>query len=360
MNAVATVLAGGVDVYLWPRSRQEMPKFLLPLHPDGSMLQNTLQRLKPLFPPQQLAIATTAALCHLLQKHLPDFPSEQLIIEPLARNTAPCLALTALWWERRCPQDTVLVVLPADHAIAHVGEFHESLETAIRIAHQTQRAVLLGLPPQRAETRFGYLQVEDHPDPELARQGVLRVRTFAEKPDLQTAQRFLESGDFLWNSGVVVIPQQTVWQLFQEHLPEYYALFHPLRLVGELSAAALEHVYRRLRPLSLERGLLEAAASKMLAIRCSFQWSDLGTWDELYHRAMKDPRGNVLQGDVIAIDTANCFVSTASGKPIALIGVHDLIVIDAEHALLICPRGASERVSELVRYLRRKKLHHLL
>jgi mannose-1-phosphate guanylyltransferase len=360
MDAVATVLAGGVDAYLWPRSRERMPKFLLPLHPDGSMLATTLQRLQPLFPPERIAIATTAALSSLLRKHVPDIPESQLIIEPIARNTAPCLALTALWWERRCSPETVLVVLPADHAIAHVGEFHQSLETAITVARVTQRAVLLGLAPQRPETRFGYLQIEELSEGPLSQHGVVRVRTFAEKPDAETAQRFVESGDFLWHSGIVVAPIATVWHLFQQFLPEHYALFAPLRDSGELAMEQIEHIYRQLRPLSIERGLLEVAASEMLALRCTFDWSDVGTWDEVYRRALKDPRGNVLEGDIIALDVSGCYVSTHGEKPIALVGVSNLIVVDAEQALLICPRGASERVADIVRYLRRKKMLRLL
>ncbi|MCS7169157.1 MAG: sugar phosphate nucleotidyltransferase, partial [Candidatus Kapabacteria bacterium] len=348
MDAVATILAGGVDAYLWPQSREQRPKFFLSLHPNGSMLRNTLQRLQPLFSPQRIAIATTAALSSLLQRHLPDFPPEQLIVEPIARNTAPCLALAALWWEVRCSPETILLLFPADHAIAHLGEFHQSLELAVRVARQTRRPIVIGLAPQRPETRFGYIQVEEHPEARLARQGVLRVRAFAEKPDHETAQRFLESGDFLWNSGILILPHATVWDLLQRYLPEYHALFAPLRARAPqgLATADIERIYRQLRPLSLERGLLEAAAPEMLALRCSFDWSDVGTWDEVYRRSLKDPRGNVLQGDVIAIDIGNCYVSALGGRPLALVGVSDLIVVDAEQALLICPRGSSERVAE--------------
>jgi mannose-1-phosphate guanylyltransferase len=234
------------------------------------------------------------------------------------------------------------------------------LELAIRTASQYQCPVVLGLPPQRPETRFGYIQVEPPTEPALAQEGLFHVRTFAEKPDLETARRFLESGDFLWNSGVLLLPLWKVWELLERYLPDHYALFAPLRHTGSLDPAVIEHIYRRLRPLSLEQGILEGAAREMLALRCTFDWSDVGTWDEVYRRALKDPRGNVLHGDVIAVDITGCFVNALSGKPIALIGVSDLIVVDAEQALLICPRGASERVAELVRYLRRRKIHRLL
>ncbi len=357
MNAVATILAGGIDVYLWPLSRERFPKFLLPLEPDGSMLQSTLQRLAPVLPPERIAIATTAALAHLLRTHLPDFPPEQFIIEPLARGTAPCLALSTLWWEQHYPPETVLILLPADHAIANLGEYHQSLELAVRAASAYWRPVVLGLPPQRPETRFGYIQIES--EPSFPHEGLFRVRTFAEKPDPETAHRFLESGDFLWNSGILVLPLGKVWELLERYCPEYYALFAPLRSCSA-EPSAIERIYRQLRPLSLERGLLEAAATEMLALRCSFDWSDVGTWDEVYRRSLKDPRGNVLHGDAIAVDITGCFVSALGGKPIALVGVSNLIVIDSEDALLICPRGESERVAELVRYLRRKKIRRLL
>lgn len=360
MDAVATILAGGVDVYLWPQSRKQMPKFCLPLHPDGSMLQGTLSRLQPLFTSERIAIATTVALSTLLQEHLPNFPPSQLILEPIARNTAPCLALSALWWEQRCSPQTVMFLFPADHAIANVGEFYQSLEHAAWVAAHTQRPVVLGLPPQWPETRFGYIQVESW---QANLPGVCRVRTFAEKPDFETAQRFLELGDFLWYTGILALPLATVWELLHRHLLDYYSLFAPLRhrsLSAEELLTAVEPLYRQLRPLSIEYGILEAAAPDMLALRCSFDWSDVGTWDEIYRRSLKDPRGNVLQGDVIAIDTSSCYVSAYGGKPIALVGISDLIVVETEHATLICPRGAAARVAELVQYLRRKKRHNLL
>lgn len=359
MDAVATILAGGVDIYLWPLSREKFPKFLLPLEPDGSMLQSTLEHLRPVLPRERIAVATTAALVPLVRKHLPDLPEEQFIVEPLARGTAACLALSTLWWEQRFPADTVLLFLPADHSITHLGEYHHSLELAIQAASTYQRPVVLGLPPQRPETRFGYIQVETSTESELTQRGLFRVRTFAEKPDLETARRFLESGDFLWNSGIVLLPLGKIWELFQQYLPEYYTLFAPLRTQPP-DSGTVDYIYRQLRPLSLERGLLEAAAREMLALRCTFDWSDVGTWDELYRRALKDPRGNVLHGDVIAVDINGCFVHALGGKPIALVGVSDLIVVDAEQALLICPRGASERVAELVHYLRRRKIRRLL
>jgi len=327
------------------------------------MLQSTLRRLQPLFPPDRIAIATTTALSSLLQRHLPDFPPTQLILEPIARNTAPCLALSALWWEQRCSPDTVLFLFPADHAIANVGEFHQSVEHAAWAASSTQRPVVLGLPPSRPETRFGYIQIEEAPELQIGQEYVFRVRTFAEKPDLETAQRFLELGDFLWYSGILALPIATAWKLLERYRPDYYSLFAELRCQrfhSQEFLSAIEALYRQLRPLSIEHGLLEIAASQMLALRCSFDWSDVGTWDEVYRRSLKDPRGNVLHGDVIALDTTSCYVSACGGKPVALVGVNDLIVIETEHATLICPRGISERVAEVVRYLRRKKRHNLL
>jgi mannose-1-phosphate guanylyltransferase len=358
MDTYAVILAGDPGLQLWPRARSDLPKFLLPLLSDGSTLQHTVRHLQPLFAPEQLLIVTTAVLAPLIRQHLPEIPAENVLVEPFGRGTAPCLMLTTLWYRQRGASDALLVVLPADHLISNIGEFHLSLEHALWAAERFNAPILLGHPPERPETRFGYVQIEEHPAEELAGRGFYRVRTFAEKPDRATAQRFLESGDFLWYSGIIVARSSVLWSMIRHSLPEHAAILESV--AQQLDAPeALEVAYRQLRPISFEHGVLEKAPQQTLLLRCSFDWSDLGTWDEVYRLMLKDPRNNVLEGDVVTLNTSGCYVS-ASGKPLVLVGVEDLIVVDSDSALLICRRGQSEQLDELIRYLRRKRMHRLL
>jgi len=347
-------MAGGTGARLYPRSRQAHPKQFLHLFGEGTLLQNTFARLAPLFDPSQIYAITTEELAPVVLEQLPALSPTNIIAEPFRRNTAPALALATVLLERRYGADVVIAALPADHLIWNVREFHDAVEAAIAVAAREDAIVTIGLVPSHPETAFGYIQVSDEP---LAQEGsatVYRVRGFAEKPDAATAERFVNAGDFLWNSGMFVFRASTFWHEFATHLPDDAPLFAELRQARDPAAFALlvEQIYGRIRALSFDYGVLEKTRNS-LCVLGTFEWSDLSSWDELWRLQKKDPRQNVLEGTIYALDTKRCLVSSF-GKVIALVDVEDLIVVDSDDVLLICRRGSSQRVAELVNMFRRR------
>lgn len=357
----AIIMAGGVGSRLWPRSRESSPKQLLHIMGDGTMIQNTVARLQPIVPPERIFIVTNAKQIEGFRKQVPAIPEENLLAEPFGRNTAPCIGLAATNVLARDP-DAVMIVLPADHWIENVREFQNRLRIACEIAESRRGLVTLGIMPTRPETGYGYIQwsekrvgLEDYFD-----RGVRHVRTFAEKPDVRTAQRFLDSGDFLWNSGMFIWRADVILEEFQGHLPD---LYEQIRTIADAYGRddytkVLESTYKRMTPISIDYGVMEKARN-VFVLQCAFGWSDVGSWDETYRLSRKDKDGNSLQGEVVALDTTNSYVRS-DGRMIATIGLDDVLIIDTPDALLVCRRGSSQQVQAVVDYLRRKKITSLL
>lgn len=361
MKNVAVVMAGGVGARLWPRSRERQPKQFTHIIGKGTMIQNTVEMLRNRFEPSDIFIVTSAAMIPFVQEQLPEIPAENIIAEPFGRNTAPCIALAAAHIDARYGEDTVMAVFPSDHFITNAGEFLQCVKTGCSAAAEIGDIITLGVEPTRPESAFGYIQLRDNEHVCTTDNGFLRrISTFAEKPDIETAKRFVASGDFLWNTGIFFWKTSTFRQAFTTYLPDYAPFFKLLdKHIGKPSySEMLDTVYRQLRGISLDYAILEKAEN-ILVIEGNFGWSDVGSWDEVYCLAMKDANNNALEGEVIAIDSSNCYVKS-HGKLIGLVGVDDLIVVDSDVALVICKRSASQDVKELVNFLRRKQINHFL
>lgn len=363
MKKIAVIMAGGQGIKIWPKSTEKYPKQFHHLIGEGTMIQNTVSRLLPLFAPEEIFIVIQSELKQFIIDQLPLVPEENIIIEPFARHTAPCLALTATQLYERFDLDTVMYAFPSDHVIRNVREFHNSLETAGNFAYSNKGLVTIGITPTRPEPGYGYIQVIDGEESEIKEfygQGVRCTRTFAEKPDVETAKRFIDSGDFLWNSGIFVWRLDTFWDEFRKFLPEHYPLFRLLRkyIAKDQYKDTLENIYRQMQSESIDYAILEKS-ELVYVVESSFSWSDLGNWDELYRLSLKDARNNFMEGDVIAINAKNCLVS-ANDKLIGIVGVENLIVIDTDEALLICKRKKSDEVKDLVDLLKRKQINKFL
>lgn len=350
-NAWAVIMAGGSGTRFWPASRRLRPKQLLPLAPgdERSLLRATLERIAPLVPVERVLVVTSAALADATAAELPELPRENLLAEPTGRNTAPCVGWAASYVRRRDPNG-VLVVLPADH---HIGMPDAYLEVLRRGLDSASRGavVTVGIEPTRPETGYGYLEVGD-----AVGEQIHRARRFVEKPNRQRAEQFLAAGNFLWNSGMFFFRADTILDAIAAHLP---GLGQQLRAydvaaASGVEAALVEKTYETLPSVSIDHGVMEKV-DEVLVVPGSFGWNDLGSWTTSWEMAEHDAHGNALPEGAVVVDARGNFVSIAPGKLVALVGVHDLVVVDTEDALLILPRSRAQDVRAVVDALKARK-----
>jgi len=348
-------MAGGIGSRFWPHSRKKKPKQVLKIFGDKTLLQETVTRIEPLIAPSEILIVTTEELIGHIQKQLPDFGEDNFLVEPIGRNTAPCIGLAAQKLIKSDP-DGIMVVLPADHLISDAGRFITCLEQAIETAKMDDSLVTIGITPTQPETGYGYIQY----DPEDKKPtGAYAVKTFAEKPTLDTAQRFLASGDFLWNSGIFIWSIRRILSEIERSLPELYAgLMQIEALEGEGAETQFQHIYSGLRSISIDYGVMERAEN-VAVVKGDFNWSDIGNWAEVYRLSSKDADGNVNLDGHILIDTSNCLVDSQD-RLIATVGVKDLIIINTKDAILICHRDSAQDVKRVVEHMERNQMDKYL
>lgn len=348
------IMAGGIGSRFWPASRQERPKQFLNVFGDATLIQNTVARMQGLVAPEQCYVVTHSRYSQQTREQLPAIPPENILAEPISRNTAPCIAYAAIKLLHHDP-DATMIVLPADHVISNVAQFHRVLEVAIAKA-QDGALVTLGITPTHPETGYGYIQYEAPVEHDSASPRAYPVRTFAEKPDMATAERFLDSGDFLWNSGMFIWRADAILSQLQKHLPDAFAAFRPVAEAAGTphEAEAVAEAYQKSPRISIDYGVMERAEN-VFVVPGSFGWSDVGDWRTVYELSGKDQLGNSLQGNVIMHDSSRCYVKT-EGRLIVLVGVHDVVVVDTEDAVLICHRESAQQVKNVVDYLHAHQL----
>ena len=353
MSTYAVIMAGGIGSRFWPASRQARPKQFLNVFGDATLIQSAAARLQGLVPPERQFVVTNERYTEQTARQLPAIPQANVLAEPVGRNTAPCIAYAATVLHARDPE-AVMIVLPADHAIRDVQRFHDTLRVAARQAARGQALVTLGIQPTYPATGYGYVQYDSSASGDSDPPAAYPVRTFAEKPDLPTAERFLDSGDFLWNSGMFVWRTDAILEKMQEHLPGIYEAFVPIgetiRAGSTPSDEAIRAAYQQCQRISIDYGVMERAED-VYVVPGRFDWSDVGDWQAVYDMREKDEHGNVLTGDTLVHDASRCLVEAEDGRFIALVGVHDLAVIDTEDAVLVCHRDSTQQVKNVVEYL---------
>lgn len=360
-NVYAVIMAGGVGARFWPRSREKSPKQLLEIVGKNSMIINTVKRIDTIIDPMKILIVTNKIQKPLIAKQLPQVPIDNIIVEPFGRNTAPCIGLAALFIKHHDP-DAVMVALPADHIIQNVDEFHRILRLAIWVAYESGKLITVGIHPTRPETGYGYIQfnnTDDGTNPYFNR-GIYKVKTFAEKPNEETAKKFIDTGEFVWNSGMFIWRVDTILKEIKKLLPEIYAeLLNIDNAIGtDQFEQTLELSYKMIRGISIDYGVMEKSKD-VYVIKGDFGWSDVGSWDEVYRLSGKDEYGNSITGKIMLHNTKNTYIYSPE-KFVAALNVEDLIVIETEDALLICKLGKSQDVKEVVDYLRRKQMDEYL
>jgi mannose-1-phosphate guanylyltransferase len=353
------ILAGGSGTRFWPRSRRARAKQVLALDGERSMIQQTMERLKPIASLEKSWIVTNEFLAHEIADQLPGLPARQLIQEPCARNTAPACGLAAFLIERENP-DAVLGVFPSDHVIADEPRFLKALQKGIAVAAAGDNIVVLGIEPQRAETGYGYIETGDLAKDDSA----LHVRRFIEKPNQNRAEEFVAAGNYYWNSGMFLWSAKTLANAVREHLPETAPLLEGI--ASAYGKPEFEEVFRTLYPkcenISVDYAVLEPRSAKgehlsnLYCIPAEFSWNDLGSWASLYEyqhdsRLRGDPDGNVAEtSGHLSLDAADNYVFSPR-KFVALVGVENLVVVDTEDALLIVHRDHSQDVGKVVKEL---------
>jgi mannose-1-phosphate guanylyltransferase len=356
----AVIMAGGVGSRFWPQSRERSPKQVLEIVGSGSMISNTVDRIRPLVDWNNVVVVTNRIQKDIIQKQIPSIPDQNILTEPVGRNTAPCIGLAAKWISHFDP-DAVMMVLPADHIIKNTEEFLRVIRLSVQVAQESDALVTIGINPSHPETGYGYIQYEDSLEKNpYAAEGIFRVKTFAEKPNLETAETFLKSGDFLWNSGMFIWKASVILHQIEKHVPELGEQLAKLEpTIGtESYQATLDRVYGVIRSISIDYGVMEKASNVFVA-KGDFGWSDVGSWDEVVRLTPVDGEGNALRGTVIVKDSHNNYID-AGNKVVATIGLDDVIVVTTEDAVLICKKGKSQEVKEIVDYLRRKQINGLL
>jgi mannose-1-phosphate guanylyltransferase len=296
-----------------------------------------------------------------VKKQLPQLPPENIIVEPVGRNTAPAIALGAEILRKRVG-DVIMVVLPADHVVHDITAFQETLQRAIKLAEESRGLVTLGITPTGPETGYGYIQFNNSEQPaQLKERGAFPVVTFAEKPTLETAITFVESGDFVWNSGMFIWRTTAILNDIAEHLPDISEEIYNLREYIDTPEfpEMLGKAYREMRPISIDYGVMEKAKNRYV-IPSDFGWNDLGSWDEVYRMLPKDEKGNSQHDNTFLQDAKNCHIYSLDERFIAVIGIEDVTIIDTTDALLICKLGASQKVKDVVDYLRKNGLTQYL
>lgn len=350
-------MAGGSGTRFWPASRAALPKQLIRLSGERTLLQDTFDRIRPAVPAERVLVVTGKAHARQVARQLPELSRENILVEPVGRNTAACAGLAAIAVAERDPAGR-MALFPADHVIAPAARWRELVLAGDRLAALEDAVVTFGLTPTRPETGFGYIRVGDP----LHVPGVpeaYRVAAFVEKPVLAKALEFVECRRYLWNSGVFVIGARRLLQLFDEHAPQVGSGLRRILEAGpRRRKRVLAEVYEALPAVSLDGGVMEKATG-LVVLPARVGWSDVGSWSALHEVLPADDRGNVTLGDTVAVDSSGC-VLYSSGATIAALGVKDLVVVQTPDAILVCPKDRAQEVRKIVDLLRQSRRDNLL
>ncbi|UYZ59070.1 mannose-1-phosphate guanylyltransferase [Hymenobacter latericus] len=349
------VMAGGIGSRFWPFSRTHHPKqFHDVLGVGKSMLRITVDRFQGICPPENVYVVTNRDYVDLVQQHLPEIAPDQILAEPIGRNTAPCIAYASYRIAQRDPQG-VIVVTPADHAVLKEDEFQGVIRTAIDAARTQDVLITLGIQPSRPDTGYGYIQFHDDEAQQLGG-GLKKVKTFTEKPNSELARMFVESGDFLWNSGLFIWRADSILRAFHHYLSDIAEVFDEGRMLLGTPAERgfIQQAYSRCRNISIDYGVMEKA-DNVYVLPADFGWSDLGTWDSLHRMGHHDADGNVVDGDALLYDTRECVIKTPSERLVVVQGLEGYIVAEYDNVLLICKRTEEQRVKDFVADVKSKK-----
>lgn len=350
------IMAGGLGTRFWPMSRAGRPKQFLPIVSRRTMLQETVRRLRPLVTGPDIFVICSQRYVSLVVEQLPDLDRDQIIVEPAARNTAPCVGLAALYLKRRGSPQEVMAALPADHVIEREEEFHEMLRAAEALA-QEGWLVTFGIQPRHPATGYGYLKRGERIGLFQGKEA-FRVDRFTEKPDAEKARQFLREGDYFWNSGMFVWRLDRILEEMRRCMPETYRGLLEIDRCWD-DSRRVGQIFEALEKTSIDYGVMERA-EKVAMLPCDLGWNDVGNWKAVAEVSGGDQQGIFATVPVVAVDSRNVLVHTVGEKLVALVGVEDLVYVETDDAVLICHRERTEEVRQVVEELESRGEGHLL
>lgn len=348
MKKTALIMAGGRGERFWPYSRQNSPKQFISLTPDGkTMIQLTVERILPIVAMEDIFVVTNASYYETVKEQLPNLPQENILCEPVGRNTAPCIGLGAIHIAAKV-DDALMLVLPSDHLIKYPTIFLHTLCEACAVAAEDTNLVTIGITPDYPETGYGYIKFNGTQTSGSA----FRVERFVEKPDLQTARQYLDSADYLWNSGMFIWKISSILENMRLHMPDTYEGLMRIRAaIGQKTQReVLEKEFPQFRSESIDYGIMEKADS-IYILPGSFGWDDVGSWLAMERINPSNEFGNVVAGNFVTISTKNCILRGGK-KLIATVGVKNLIIVDTDDALLVCDKDSAGDIKKITENLR--------
>jgi len=342
------IMAGGIGSRFWPLSRTSRPKQFIDILGTGqTLLQQTFSRMCRICPAENILIVTSQIYKNLVLEQLPGISEEQVLLEPMRRNTAPCISFANYIIKRKNP-NAQIVVAPSDHLILNEDKFVETINGALDFTAKNESLLTLGIKPNRPETGYGYIQVGPSVSKQLS--NFKKVKTFTEKPNYDLAKVFVESGEFFWNSGIFVWSLKSIQSAFEKNLPEVDTLFKDAsnHFGTKTENKAIEGAYSECRNISIDYGVMEKA-DNVFVICSEFGWSDLGTWSSLYSHSKKDKKENTINGkNVMLYDSKRTLVNVPDNKLVILQGLEDCIVVESDDILLICKMKDEQEIKKFV------------
>ena len=358
-NKHCLIMAGGSGTRFWPRSRKAKPKQFLTIFGNESLIQATISRFGNFIPDESIYVVSNKGQKEVLEEQATRIPKGNLIYEPVGKNTLPAIGLAALFIAKNDP-DGIMVVSPADHLTQNDELFQETIESAAKIAEEKNGIVTIGITPNTPATGYGYIEIAD----EIKIGQTIKsfaVTRFVEKPNLETAQKYVASGKFFWNAGIFVFKVSVFLEAVQKHAPNLYAdLLKIAETIGTSSyEQVLDKIYNQVDSISIDYGIMEKANNVFL-VQGDFVWNDLGSWEEVYkYDPEKDENQNTHVGEVIFQDTKNSYVY-APGSLVAVVGMDDVIVVKEGDTILVCKRDQAEEIKGVVGELTKRKLDQFL
>ncbi len=356
-NNFCVIMAGGIGSRFWPLSRTKKPKQFLDILGTGkSLIQQTFDRFAQVVPEENILIVSNEEYGEIIMEQLPAIKKEQVLLEPMRRNTAPCIAY-ANYKIRERVEDANIIVAPSDHLILKENDFIDVVSKGLDFVEKNDALLTLGIQPSRPETGYGYIQISGNKDSIEVNKSLREVKTFTEKPDLKMAKVFLESGDFFWNSGIFFWSLKTINAAFEKYLGDVDALFR--EGIGKYDTNQ-EHnfiasTYPKCKNISIDYGVMEKA-DNVHVLCADFGWSDLGTWGSLYDMSEKDKDENAIQGkSVFSYDSKNCLINLPNDKLAVIQGLDDYIIVDSDNILLICRKEDEQKIKQFVNDVKLEK-----